>query len=1065
MNSILLSVAAAVAFTEVTTNTVVEIPLDRPTGIEFVLGPSKKGSAFQRTWVTTDGKPIPGGDSLVVRSESLYRSTNIYENAAVDLWAWWDGGRCYVRPALAPYTHAGNNILPKGREMLAKWDTYEHPTSHVFRLAFTPNDTGNTRAWVHGSYIQDMDNFNMKTVALTRIAYSFQPGARYRLVPCGIDLAQDALEFDFPVPEAVAKCHYVGGNSAFECEAYQGRSPMFAFPFAIHRRLPAADWHTARIRFALDDDPKLEKILTVRLCHNQKGGSGGNMISDVDLDFTKGLPDWVKKVGTVAWKGKETPLYEMDVKLKLGPIADLLGWKPYLDFEFLGRKRTDASGPDRRMKPSHDSSSAFVICGVTLYKAPFNAEIRPLPDAPGNVFTADQDEKKTTVTLTAWRDCAGTVTCPYDSFTFNLKRGETRRFELDLSSVDGEGLYELPITFADADGTVYFTHDARFAIVPEKGRTVEPKKSPFGTWWMNWDYYKRFDIGAPLCHKAGIPKVTVTDGRLKPMMEKWGLISCGNVTVLGPGYFDYDTGKFRPRGGKDGETVVVEDLKGKIAASTYVDHVLIWHESDGGFDHLPEELTGRPVPAATDWNKKRARYLTESCRIVRKHFPNLRIQIGNTGISLGALVSPLRGGADPDIYRHVTIGNEAFGGEAPPERVTTGNGAGMALVKETAKKMLGFEVPVDCCWEYTCRRTRHMSEEKQAQYYVRDTLVGLANGYTLTMLGGVGDCHSGYYDHHWGTGSLCLRAPNFYPKRSYVAVAQMTKALDGVSDPVEIPTGDPSVWALSFKRADGKYVTAYWTASGTFKVDRGWFRRDLEGGETPVYDVTSSRPERVTLSERRYPEAEAFAAKAKVDSPFDDPALVTAKPTDDFKSPNWNRLPLRVPGAFDLRAVTDEERGKCLEIELLRTNENHCAFLTEYTTLTFKEPVVLSGMKGLGLWVKGDANGGAIRFMVEDGKGRLFRTQDHGNTSYEGLDSAPLCVNFSGWRYFSYELPQFNGGNPPAKWCLTWCFDYSAPKPPFKLKAVVIGINRERYGLSHFEPVPGVLRLKDIGSW
>ena len=495
---------AAIAWTTVATNTVVEIPLDRPTGIEFVLGATTEPNVFTRVW---NGLK-PDAHALTVMDERLYKGERSYPAAAVDLWAWWDGGRAYVRPALGPYTEAGNRILPRGQEMLAKWDSYEHPTSHVFRLAFTPADAGNARAWVDGSYVQRMDNFHVKTAALRRLAFTFRPGAKFRLTPCAIDLSKDTLKLDFPAPEAVAKCHYVAGNSAFEVESYQSRRPLDAYPNAIHRRLPAADWHLARIRFALDDDPKLEKVLTVRLCCNRPGGSGGNLVSDVDLDFTKGLPPDVRTVGTVAWKGRPTALYEMDVKLALGPLADLVGWQDYLDFEFLGRKRTEPEGPDRRMKPAHDRSSAFVICGVTLVKAPFNAVIRPLPGSPGNVFTADETEKRTSVTLTAWRDCAGEVSCPYGSFRYTLKRGETRRFELDLSSVRDEGLYELPIRFRDLGGKAYFTHPARMAVVPAGGRLVEPKASPYGTWWMNWDYQNRFDVGAPLCRKAGIPKAT-----------------------------------------------------------------------------------------------------------------------------------------------------------------------------------------------------------------------------------------------------------------------------------------------------------------------------------------------------------------------------------------------------------------------------------------------------------------------------------------------------------------------------------------------------------------------------
>ena len=47
----------------------------------------------------------------------------------------------------------------------------------------------------------------------------------------------------------------------------------------------------------------------------------------------------------------------------------------------------------------------------------------------------------------------------------------------------------------------------------------------------------------------------------KPMMEKWGLISCGNICVPGPGSFDYDKGRFKPQGDKDGELGIKERLR------------------------------------------------------------------------------------------------------------------------------------------------------------------------------------------------------------------------------------------------------------------------------------------------------------------------------------------------------------------------------------------------------------------------------------------------------------------------------------------------------------------------
>ena len=120
--------------------------------------------------------------------------------------------------------------------------------------------------------------------------------------------------------------------------------------------------------------------------------------------------------------------------------------------------------------------------------------------------------------------------------------------------------------------------------------------------------------------------------------------------------------------------------------------------------------------------------------------------------------------------------------------------------------------------------------------------------------------------------------------------------------------------------------------------------------------------------------------------------------------------------------------------------------------------MALACTNGVGLWVKGDANGGQIRFAIEDAKNRVFRTFDYGNTAYDSVDGeGRLTVDFNGWRYVDFPIG--------AEGWYTMSGDKKPPVPPFKLKAVVVSVNRERYGLTRFTSAPGVVRLKNVGSW
>ena len=78
-----------------------------------------------------------------------------------------------------------------------------------------------------------------------------------------------------------------------------------------------------------------------------------------------------------------------------------------------------------------------------------------------------------------------------------------------------------------------------------------------------------------------------------------------------------------------GEETVVQDIRKALDANPRINHVMIWHETAPGYG-IPEELLGWEVPETTDRNRSNAAFLNEAGRIIRKHFPNLLIQVGNS---------------------------------------------------------------------------------------------------------------------------------------------------------------------------------------------------------------------------------------------------------------------------------------------------------------------------------------------------------------------------------------------------------------------------------------------------
>ena len=951
-----------------------------------------------------------------------------------------------------------------------------------------------------------------------------------------------------PIDSAdVAICKQALGGFGDESDAYHGRSPLHGFPSAIHFRLAAAPFARAHLLFVLDPDPRKDPILTIRMAHYVNNGSGRNMLADTVVDLSGGkIPSDYEKVGTVEVNGTNLPVYRAAVDLDLGDFLDLLtgdsydgvSTGKYIDFEFLGRGSARFPG-----KPDPDSDSAFNILGVTLEKMPF--EVGFSQKEVGNVFNSDDKDRRTSFVLTslgkggqargkiAWtiRDVRGKELTHVER-DFSMGTAGTRNvFDLVLDSSAPVGYYPFELTISTPSLTNNFTHSGAFAVLPPAKREVDKMHSPYGIWWFSAHGSPgEAEVGGAIMQKAGI----VRSGSHTPEkadLEKYNLTTARIHRMLLS--FDFENGTFNdvPVGVPDPEnpgneiTVKVPspeaaeiNLRKALAEDPTIDTVMFWHEDAPSFaeECVPEEILGLPVPEIGDKGKASAMQVNTAGEIVRRVAKDtgrdLRLQIGNSTTSIGAVVWPLRQGANPDYYD--AIGIETPSQSVLPESLNLAGLQGMVITREIADYYITSRPAVlNGCFEFTYRCDNNIGAREQAEWYMRDILISLANRFTHVSPGILFDCKTAYYDTIWGASGMLCRSPFCYPKQAYVAYGVLTSALDGVRFVRQRDTGSTTVYAIEFKRADGKIATALWAARGEvrFSLDATGsgtathMLGEVEpvhaglnffwGGTSPMYVVTDEPLKTISIADRAFREDENIADRAIVADPMSTTNGMTLSADRAYRSWNKNSLPIFTPSDFTLSQVDDPEKGPCVEVTLgdpfvrpgsreIRTTDfrkpgapnvllehqipvtNH--YVVEYTTLRFDKPRPVPGKPViLGVWVKGNSNWGKIRFEVEDADGEVFKNRVRGDQDWP----CNLAVDFDGWSYVYTALTEHSYytehsvGLEKYQWIsdegphANHVIDY-----PIKVRAITIPMSRNKLDLLDFKPSARSIRLCNIGG-
>ena len=1077
--------------------TEVVLPLDGPyAGLEFT--PPSVGSVAKIELIT-DRK---GKKPLTVEMK-------VKEDRLDFVRGFWSGRQAFwTRPDLRNFSAKGK-FVPAGEEVRDHMDYFPRPDEKRHVLEFRRRADGGLCYSFNGNFLGRFVNGKEEPLDGRSLVFRFPEGWKYRVLEKDADVVSPRYEVcDFSknpssrrfygwklggglaegladfggVPVKVASPDDGGdvaiakmgqGEWALEVNPYFERTARGDFPAEVHFRVPAADYVRAHVLFALDPDPRKARMMYVRLGHflGDSGGSSVTRLADtlVSCEEKTGLPAGAVRVGTIEKDGQVLSVHRLAVTLDTGRIADVIGTVDTLDFEFLGpvKSGTPSVKSDQAVnyEPDNGKASAFTILGATLERAPATVRFVQPKDAPGNVFTFDEPvaNRKTGLELIAvepgevqigWRakdDCGQEVFRGTETVRF-AAAGEVKAVEIPLDGAKRIGLYDLDIVLRNA-----FVHHAKFCIVPASGRRLGPQESPYGTGdFAHHAVPTDLDIVLPLHAKAGIPHIGGWAWEKYPGDARLSAFSnSGQFKIMSQkkGKFDATKGVFGI-----GEEAVVKDLQGQAKGKPQFDTVLVWHETAPALEEVkngfPQELVGDPVPPRSEKETEAAKYVAECARIVGKHFPGKRLQIGNSGSSLGSIFVPLRGGLDPDLFR--CWGTECPGQSFMPERASGLNA--MRIAKAAAEKVTGHAVELGACHEFTYRTALALGEDIQAAFYMRDILLCLANGMPMVNPANMIDPANVYHHTFWGASGLCARAPTTYPRLAYLAYAVLTKELDGVKLSRQLDTGSSTVYAVEFRRKDGKFVTALWCARGyaDFVISGGQAERavSMRGreldpaqvafGEEPSY-VTSAQPlSGWKIANRRFPKEEGLYRGAQV-IPVSR-TTVTNAPGRVIVNANWRtRCPPHFRGgAFALRDVRDATGGPALEIALDTSVTQYVdRTVCENVALAFKSPVALrTDAKTIGMKLRGDANWGQVFFIIEDAEGKEFTSYKHWGDCFMSDWRGITAVNFDGWGYVYQSLEnekQWVGKGEMVR--------------PLKLKAVIVSRFRHPFGLfGHGKP-------------
>lgn len=873
-------------------------------------------------------------------------------------------------------------------------------------------------------------------------------------------------------------------------DVYLSRNSFNRNPLSYMLSVPNGHYCSAWILFALDPDKNKDRAFCIRMSRFN-GASRGSGFAYTDVFLPKAgepMPENIKQVGTVELNGKTIPLYLGEFPIRSGDIADLVSKDPMpdlfyisnrrdaLDFELLNRRRSWVSVYGTNVNYPHGQmKSAVNVFGVTLKRCPLQFE--PLPRQVCNIFKDDEAQEtgvrltavKTNTSILTWKifDAYRERLLDVRSMEISLEKDKAKEVTCSLSVPD-IGHYNVDFELAEKGSAApYFVHHAAFSVLGPDTRLATPSESPFCMWWFqDGMHYAPSDpeFVLNILNRAGIRHTSFSsDDPKESAARKKYRVTRHQL----PWIMDF------PEGSDDDVMAALHKFYDPLVKNNPdTKMVLLWHESFGG-GSAPELFGGRTKPGNIAWAVRQLRLFS---KFMRENYPDIKIVMGNSGIPVLCTASLLAEGFSPKSWDYVGI--EALGLAALPEMLFPRTPASTWLIKKVGSEY-GADLKTTGCFEFTSRRGDALGWKKQAEFYTRDGLVGLAFGFVSVALAGM-PYSDAYCQSVYGGGDGFI-SRDLYPRPFFTAYAALTKVFDQIDFKPRIrQTGANTTYAVGFSRKRGDFAYALWTPKNEAEVKVsfphdvelvriGFFGRETKEKGREFTFIASGTPQYFTAPEDP---AEIRHVRAILN---EDPAAVmwTADLTDPAKLKNWAAAPIpgtdesciRRPGSVEVAKVNDEEMGECLEFTLIR--DKPCPEIcTETSYWRLKEPLALPGTPDtIAALVKGDGGWGEIIFDLQDGNGNLIRTGCRGGCGNDAL----LNIHFTGWNWIRHHL---NGGGLRNAGNLTKNLGSSGffrgdskggGGYPFKLVGIWVNLRRASLNPAQMTPVPGRIRIKKLG--
>jgi hypothetical protein len=551
---------------------------------------------------------------------------------------------------------------------------------------------------------------------------------------------------------------------------------------------------------------------------------------------------------------------------------------------------------------------------------------------------------------------------------------------------------------------------------------------------------------------------------------------------------------------------------------------LIFHETSVSLKHImrvPELFTDQP-PYRFDATEEKAfkkMYddAVKAAREMRAKYPKVHLRFGN--------------GAHPTkeaLYRAKfpgelfdSAGNESPSLGRPPEAQPpdyVAYNASIWMDRELLDAYGYKDKPVTECYESCYTTSTPGREQEQADYYVRHALHALAWNIPEIKIGQICDQGNSFYFTIYGPIGLCRARPELNVKPSFVALATLTRVLDGAKFVRDVTLGSPALYGLEFTRPDGTQAHALWTLQGQRAVrlvmDRPgpWTRVNDQGAETPVtgtrgvieleltpspiYLVGAGKVERAIAPPNgpatpRY--TEKPAGKGTVLAPLSDLADWTVETNRDPELEYYDFVGPRRKGDFAFTPVASfEGKDRVLRVAP-RPIQHGKATMPMYAVLAHKNGIPVPGTPTeVGAWVNGNGGWGRLIFELQDASGQRWISigaeqpgiprkwiedlvppdmrakwaqpaiNDSNTDDVLGLSR----INFDGWRWLAFPLPGNYPGEKhpwPANSQWRWNKD-GVVHYPLTFMRLIVELPEKVLHVKTFAPPPRPeIYLKDLG--